>query len=244
MPEMTERQFPLLSVALAYGVVVSLLYLFGYWSAFGINVLHYASLSDVIKLAIYPLFIAALLSFFFLFLQMLVRGQFKETDPSKVFIIVGPTFARWSSIGAVVLGLVVIWVLHADGIAWTIAGLLLACIVNLNIADFTVLRPFISNPILRNVVCFALLVILFSAFGRGRIDADEILKDRNVQTVNTAIFKGKGTNEFRQKGLLDKHATLKYLGAAGDYFFFLTPDNEDAIIVKYDDLHFLSLRRK
>jgi hypothetical protein len=245
MSETSEpKGFPIMSVVLPYGVVVSLLYLFGYWSTFGINVLHYASLSDVIKISIYPLFIGALLSLFWLFLQMLVRGKFKETDPSKVFIVVGPRFAMWSSIVAIALAVVLIWVRCGDGFAWTIAGILLAYIVNVNVSDFAILKPFIANPVLRNVVCYALLVVLFSSFGIGKQDADKILNEKNAKTVSTAIFRGKGTAEFRQKGLLEKHASLKYLGAAGDYFFFLTPDNEETIVVKYDELHFLSFRNK
>jgi len=50
----------------AYVVVVAVLYLWGYWSPFNINVLEYLSLADVVKAAAYPL-----ASVFFL--RLLVR---------------------------------------------------------------------------------------------------------------------------------------------------------------------------
>jgi hypothetical protein len=44
--------------------------------------------------------------------------------------------------------------------------------------------------------------------------------------------------------LLQKYSTFKYLGSFGEYFFFLTPDNESTIIVKYNDLYLLEFKRK
>jgi hypothetical protein len=239
-----EKQFPIFSLVVPYGISVSLLYLFGYWSKFGINVLQYTSLSDVVKLAFYPVCIGALLSLSGLFLQMIVRGQFKETDPAKVFIFVGPQFVKWSSIAAAILLFAFISIWPSKGFSWVMAGVFLAYIVNINIDDFTALKPFIANPVVRRFVFYSLLVVFFSFFGRGVQDAENILNSKYVKEVSTAIFKGQGTNEFKSKGLLDKHSTLKYIGACGDYFIFLTPDNEETIIAKYNDLHFVSFRRK
>lgn len=239
-----EKQLPIISLIVPFGILVSLLYLFGYWSTFGINILHFAALTDVIKLAIYPLFISAVLSFAGLYFQALVRGQFSETEPSKVFIELKPPAIRWVSIIASVSMIATIAVLHGNGFALSIAGVFLAFIVNINIGPLPVLKPFLPNPVIRQFASWAILVVLFSSFGRGRQDAEEILKGKDGKVVSTAIFKGKGTEEFKSKGLLEKHETLKYLGAAGDYFFFLTPDNTETIIAKYEDLYFIDFRKQ
>jgi hypothetical protein len=239
-----EKQFSIVSVVLPYGIALSLLYLFGYWSTFGINILHYASLSDVIKLAIYPVFIGALLLLFSTFIQMLVMGQFKETDSSKVYLLMSPRLTMWTSIGAIIMALGIIWLRHGDGFAWILVGILLAYIVKVNIADSTIMNKFNINPVLRNFIIYALLVLFFSSFGIGKRDAENIINAKNAKVVRTVIFKGVGTEDFKKKALLEKHATLKYLGSSGDYFFFLTPDNEATIIAKYQDLYFLEFRNK
>ena len=41
-------------LAAPYFITVGLLYLWAYWSSFGINILEYAALSDVAKVAIIP----------------------------------------------------------------------------------------------------------------------------------------------------------------------------------------------
>lgn len=41
--------------AIPYGIVVSVLYLFGYWGTFHVNPLEYIGIVDVVKLAVYPL---------------------------------------------------------------------------------------------------------------------------------------------------------------------------------------------
>ncbi len=238
-----EKQLPLISLIVPYGIIVSSLYLFGYWSAFDINVFHYAALSDVIKLAIYPVFIGAVLSLSGFFIQALLRGHFFETEPEKVFIILSKRFVTWSTIAATTF-MVIFVSLRRDGFSLVIAGLLLSYIVNVNTGDFTLLKPFIPNLVLRKFATYALVVVLFSSFGRGREDAEKVLIGKGIKTVSTAIFKGKGTDAFKSKGLLEKYSSLKYVGAAGDFFFFITPDNTETIVAKYEDLHFIEFKKK
>ncbi|RYF30216.1 MAG: hypothetical protein EOO23_05620, partial [Comamonadaceae bacterium] len=38
-----------------YGFAVAILYLWGYWSPFDVNILEYVSLSDIVKTAAYPI---------------------------------------------------------------------------------------------------------------------------------------------------------------------------------------------
>lgn len=53
--ELENKWLKVIYFSTAYGFVVSMLYLFGYWSTFGINILEYIEISDVIKLSIYPI---------------------------------------------------------------------------------------------------------------------------------------------------------------------------------------------
>ncbi len=60
-PRLTNRQ---LQLAVPYAIVVSVIYLFGYWGTFQINPLEYVGVSDLIKLAAYPLMTVLVLGMF------------------------------------------------------------------------------------------------------------------------------------------------------------------------------------
>src|SRR5258707_5408740 len=87
------KEFPLVSFIVPYALVTSLLYLFGYWSSFQINILEYVSLPDVIKLAIYPLVIGALISLAGFYVNVMTLTSF-SADPEKAFIRVSSKYAR------------------------------------------------------------------------------------------------------------------------------------------------------
>lgn len=56
--------------------------------------------------------------------------------------------------------------------------------------------------------------------------------------VSTETFKESET--FKSKG----QNTLKFIGAAGEYFFFITMDNSIVYAVKYKDLYFLEFKNQ
>lgn len=246
MPE--EKQYPFLSLVILYGIFVSLLYLYGYWSTFEINILHYVSLSDVIKLAIYPIIIGIAISYSMLIVTAIIGGHFIESLPTiaptpmspiirKIFIVINFVIIFAGNVLGEVLG-------RDKGMTWFVSGMLMVPIVSWYITDIPIVVKYIPNVIIRRFATYIILSILFVSLGWGRMDADKIVNGHNIIMVSTNIFKGKGTKEFDAKGLLATYANLKYLGATGDYFFFLTPNNADTIIVKYEDLHFIELQRK
>ncbi|MFA6055433.1 MAG: hypothetical protein WC769_08670 [Thermodesulfovibrionales bacterium] len=50
-----------ISIVTPYGFVVASLYLFAFWGSFRLNILEFASFSDVIRLALYPLAISLIM---------------------------------------------------------------------------------------------------------------------------------------------------------------------------------------
>lgn len=238
-----ENQLSVVSLAIAYGIAISLLYLFGYWSTFNINVLDYASLSDVVKIAIYPVFVSAVLVIIAPLVFGFVSGRLLEKDPGKAFIIVSHRYTRWSTLVAIVIGIILIaW--QRNGTAFKYAGICLTYAININIpTNHRFLKPLIPNEVVRRIIIFILLMVLLCSFGSGRENGEKVLGGKGVSVVSTAIFKAKGTEEFRSKALLEKQDSLKYLGAAGDYFLFMTLDNSEIIIAKYNDLHFLNFKK-
>ncbi|SRR6266513_198137 len=47
-----------IAIALSYSTILSALYLFGFWGALDVNILEFIGLSDLIKLAVYPLLLS------------------------------------------------------------------------------------------------------------------------------------------------------------------------------------------
>jgi hypothetical protein len=100
----------------------------------------------------------------------------------------------------------------------------------------------IPYPTIRTAVAVAAIMILSFSFSIGKINAQNVLSGKNARIISTQLFKEIGTDLVKSKGILEGQENLKYVGAAGDYFFFLTLDNSTMYAVKYSDLHFLELR--
>jgi hypothetical protein len=230
--EKTPNLFPILT---SYAIAVSLFYLFGYWSTFDINILEYASLQDILKLGIYPVLIGVLGIILGQVVRVVLSGDvIKTAEPRKAFIIVGRRFAWWSSVIAILLIYASLFLLPNPD-RWTVSGLLLAWVLIIQVDDVKALSPFIPNVIVRRIVIITAIMVLISSFTTAKINAHQILSGKNVKLISTQLFK--------EKGLLSGQDTLKHIGAAGDYFFFLSMDNKKTYAVKYSDLHYLEFTK-
>jgi hypothetical protein len=231
------KQFPLLSFVVPYALATSLLYLFGYWSSFQINILEYVSLPDVIKLAIYPLVIGAFLSLVGFYVQVIVGTSF-TADPEKAFIVVSRKYVGWTNwiVFFLILGILFF---KRTGSWYVTAGFLLAFLVSFNFLGTDKLKNYIPHPSARKVILFSVSIILFTSYGRGKENAERILNGTRYKTVSTSVFKEKGSAGFDDKKLLEGLDKLKYIGTAGDYFFFISMDNSRTFVAKYSDFHFI-----
>lgn len=237
---MTEEKMPnLFPIVTSYAIVVSLFYLFGYWSTFDINILEYVSFQDVLKLAIYPVLIGVITMIAAMLPRAIVfQDDIKRAEPQKVFFIVNRRFAWWSSLIAFISAPFSLVVFHNPE-RWTVFGLLLSYCAVLTIEDIKVLSPLIPNFVFRRIVVSFAILVLINSFTTAKINAYSVLIGKNVKLISTQLFKEKGTELFTAKRMLNGQDTLKYIGAAGDYFFFLSMDNKKTYAVKYPDLHYL-----
>lgn len=78
---MEDKLIKIISLSTTFGFLICAIYLFAYWSSFGINILEFAGLSDFIKLGIYPVFVG--FSFFVIgsFIGILLPD--KKIDETK-----------------------------------------------------------------------------------------------------------------------------------------------------------------
>lgn len=231
------QQLPLLSFVVPFALIVSLLYLLGYWSPFGINILEYASLPDVIQLALYPMLIGAAISLLGFYVNVMTATSFTP-DADKAFILLS---SKWSKIinWIALLAIVAILFFRRTGEWYVLLGLILTFLVSFNFANAEKLKSYIPHASARKVILFSVSTILFTAYGRGKENAELILNGKRYKTVSTSAFKEKGTSVFTDKKLMEGLDKLKYVGTAGDYFFFISMDNSRTFVVKYSDFHFI-----
>ena len=159
-------------------------------------------------------------------------------DPKKAFILIPSKYAKW--LNWIVLSFI-LWILFfkRTGSWYVTAGFALAFLVSFNFLGSERLKNYIPHPTVRKLVLFSVSVILFTSYGRGKENAELILNGTRYKTVNTSLFREKGSVAFSDKKLLEGMDKLKYVGTAGDYLFFITMDNSRTFIAKYSDFHFV-----
>jgi hypothetical protein len=226
-------------VVTPYATSISLLYLWGYWSLFKINIFAYITLSDILKLAILPLlyifFVSAVTSF-----MMFVMDLYKESQLKKHGITPAPLSLKFLLITNIILIAIAltIFIFVKDQSRWLWLGIICSIMLTRFFESLEAFKRVIPDQKLRYGISFLLVTPLCCAFGLGRRDANEILGDSPRRIVDTKILREHGTDTFNQKQLLDQKQ-LKYVGMANDYVFFLSLDNSKVYIVKFSDLHFL-----
>jgi hypothetical protein len=217
-------------------MVVAVLYLWGYWTTFYVNILEYLSLTDVIRLAAYPLAstflvvaIGPALSQFGLGSKLPVGGG-RNTPVGRVLRKIAP----------------VLVVLYVAATLWLVVSNVpnkwqfLPYWIALPVAFFAQERGFLSsvlpNQNLRYFAILMLAILPTFAFGEGRRRAEEIVAGSAFDYVLSPI----------ESVSIPSDACpiqrIRYLGHTGDYFFFLDPTTSALAITKFKDDKTLLLR--
>ena len=210
------------------------LYLWGYWSQFGINILQYVGFTDVLKLALYPV-----ASSFGFFLVGVLISHFGPTLP--------PGGGRATSLGKVlnrhkrllfvvyVLGLLALWAL-GPAAKWFLLSSLIAAPVAIVLKSRGLFRSIWPDEAARSIIIFLLAALPLWAYGQGRVKAAEVT-DGSAYDYLTADT----IENLRIGDGSDPKNRVKYLGQVNDYVFLLLP--ADALeIVRFDKTHGLQVR--
>lgn len=217
-------------LATPYAFTVSLAYLFSYWSTFQINILEYISLSDVIRLSIYPIVVANLSV-----MIGLIFGTFQGYAISKRNEKEQKHSMKWVY-GSLVLFCIILIVTDRYHL-WFIGSLLVALLLSVLIirnTNITQVLPSVSQNI--KIALFTIIIVLpFLGFAYGKINAHHILIGHKTRFAKASIFK--------DNNLLNQNDKLKFLGIAGDYIIFLSEDNSRYFIVKTNQIPILELSK-
>lgn len=226
MSDLGELKSKLTFFVTGYTFAVGVLYEWGYWGRFNVNILQFMTLTDVARSFAYP-FVTAI--FFFVIGAVLASGD------SKVFPEGG---GRYTQVGIVLnrwIGpLLMVYFAFAMA-AWWLGGLMrwmipagmLVPVLGAMVSRYELLHGVISDPSLRRFISFVGVGMPVLAFAYGATQAEEVL----------AGFL------FDQAKLPNDETTYKYLGHAGEYVFLLTADNRTVHLRKASDTLPLQLTR-
>lgn len=219
-----------------YFVAVGVLYLWGYWPTFQVNILEYAGLTDVIKTAAYP--IASLFIFFAL---GAVMGEFLahedalppaggvNTPTGRVLRKLAPYL-----VVAYVAGTLLLFIFGPKE-KWRILPILVGLPVYLLARRHELLSDLIAHDKVRSILIILLAVLPLFAYGHGKLKAEAIVSGEEY-TFTTSAAAGAAAGA----DLIDQRP--RYLGVAGGYAFFYIPEHRSTTVVAMSELKMLELR--
>ena len=235
-PVVKDTRSSYLPLASLYFVTVGLLYLWGYWSTFHVNILQYIGIADVLKMTLFPIASAA-----GALLVGIVLGEmlFLSThDGSRVgSAIQGGLRFLFPYLEALYLPVTMV-ILFLPGIwKWNIVALLFGFPFYVIAKRGGFLESMLPNDSVRSSVIFLLTTMPTFAYSIGLHQAAAILDGNNykylVADTVEGIVVGNPDNPFTR---------VKYLGQAGDQSFLLLPDNETVFIVSFQMTKGLQVR--
>lgn len=201
-----------------YGLTVSTLYLFGYWSSFEVNIFEYIGISDVLKIALYQLahygsLILIGIITAELFITPIMRYSMKPgegaNDPEVIFIK-----KHWRFFALMPAGLVAYILLFTNNEArWFVAAIIIIPLTPFILGNNTFLSDVIPKSSLRNTVTYLISIFLLFSYSWGTVDA--MLKKNKESNVII-------NNETNKK---------TYIGRASNHVFLWDNETKTVLIM-------------
>lgn len=220
-----------------YFVTVGVLYLWGYWSTFNLNILEYFSLADVVKATVFP--IASAFTFVVLgaVIGELTFGQETKVQGSGSGTKIGRFFRKLAP---------AIFVIYAFGTAmlflygptakWLIIPFLIAPPLTIFAKKYRLLAAIIPSESAHSVVLFLLCTLPTFSYGHGRMKAQEIVEGKKFEYVVSEVAQIPVSLNIKPT------ERLRFLGHAGDFLFYFEPSEAQVVIEKIDDGKVLILK--
>ncbi len=217
-----------------YALLVSTLYLWGYWGAFGINVLDYIGVSDIIKAAVYPVISA----FAFMAIGALlgeVLSPRVEASADANTPVARKLRKAAPYIVAGYFSLIVVFALFGGLNKWHVVPVMLAIAGYVPAKASGLLSKEIRSDGFRSIVVFLLVALVPFSFGHGRKQAYEVMDSSKYQVV---------VSELPMKSSATKRATAekpRFVGKLGDRFALYDPVARSVSLIAASEMKVLTL---
>ena len=223
--------------ASAYFLITSILYLWGYWSVFDINIFEYSDISDIAKSAAYPIastfifvVIGAVLGEILFPHNVFPPGGGKDTVLGKflnrfVFVFVA----------GYTIGIILLFMFGPDE-KWWLVPMLIAIPASLSLKKIGFLEDVILSDGARSTVIFLLAILPPFSYGHGHLKALSIHTGKKFSYTVSSI---EGAGQKAENVPLEQP---RYIGQAGEQIFFFLPKNNSVLLTKLDNIKNLELK--
>jgi hypothetical protein len=219
-----------------YFVSVGVLYLWGFWSTFNVNILEYLGITDVIRLTAYPIASAFITVAFGAVLSEATMGNRFPSGGGRN-TRTGIFLRRTAPIlvGIYALGILTLLFLDVPN-KWYVLPLLLVLPVSFIAKERGFLIEVIPKDSVRSLGIFFLAILPPLAYGHGRIAAADIREARRFDYVLSPI------DQVSVASDASPIQRVRFLGHTGDFYFYLNPTNSAIVITKFKDDRTLLLK--
>jgi len=220
----------------AYLFAVAVLYLWGYWSPFNVNVLEYLSLADVVKAAAYPLasvFVFAAVG------ALIGEAMFPEGFlPSGGGANTKVGFWLRKAAPIIVTAYVMatsLYLIFGSVDKWRFLPILIAIPVCFALKEAGLLETLLKSDRARTVVLFLLAALPPFAYGEGTLKAHRLLTGTDYSYVASDI----AGHPFDSKSKVETR--LRYVGKAGDQYFLYAPGKRSVLVIPLSEAKVLEV---
>lgn len=217
-----------------YALVVSTLYLWGYWGTFGINVLDYIGIADIVKAAVYPVLSAFLLVAVGAVLGEVLTSDLKPGGGGDT--VIGRWLRKNERLLIVVFAGIFIAVLFSDWVhRWLVLSVFLAGPVYLRLKTSSLLSKEIPSDGARSVIIFLLILLGPFALTRGTQVAHAVIDGSKYQAVRSDL----PVKEPLDRALMP--VPFRFLGKLGDRFAVYDPVQNRVSLIAASELKVVTL---
>ncbi|MGF1841553.1 MULTISPECIES: hypothetical protein [Vibrio] len=200
-----------------YSLSVSLLYLFGFWSSFDINVLEYIAISDVLKSALSPLLYALLLVAVGVALGNLFSTPINKYMPpgGGKHLPEAKYYRALIFVTLLMLFVAIFYIIFFEtgGARWFKVAALSMMFLPIVIGDASFAEGYLKHKQSRVIIINILASLSLYSFGWGASNAKVIKSEGKVVSINGV------------------ETELVYIGWAGD-FLFLWDDKKNMVVAR------------
>ena len=222
-----------------YALLVATLYLWAYWRSFSVDVFEHISLTEVVKIAAYPILSAFFFSAIGVLISEIISIDKKQPSEKNQETAFTKFMNRW--VGMIMGVILLIFFISIFFVSfeyqWIFSALLIGFFLAFLVRSTNFLESEIKSGSLRSAVVFLMSVLVPLSYAQGSINARRILEGKDFLYQAVDIFGSPHDSN------LAPEMRLRYLGKLNDRFIFFDPIKETTILLASSDLKSLELKR-
>lgn len=222
-----------------YSLLISILYIFGYWSIFNLNIFEYIALSDIVKYSIKPLSISFVTLTFVFFYNTLILTSIKQNIVlfSKLSSKPSSEPSSKSKIRALVENIasemtiptcffLIVFSLEGPEIKWIVVPIIASSLLCEAVTKLKFIKKLKWSPGIKYLAAYLVISFTLFSYPRGRADAMKILEGKEF------TYMMEKSTESQKSGCNDPLIHPRILTQANDQTITYNPIDKSIAINK------------